>query len=171
MPRWWVALVLVAAACSATDAGPQAPSPQPGETVCTAQACASIPAGWTIEVGDDFISFTHPDDPQRILGTVGGVDPQGVIAAAGGTWPASGEAVVEAFFDLLDETQSAGLDEVRTRPDGSVRGEGRLEDLRIWYRYIPVGEAAAIGVEVRAPNAGWQAHADLILDGIDVVPG
>ena len=169
--RWWFVLVLAAAACSATDPGPEAPAPDPAETVCSQEACALVPGDWTVEIADDFISFSHPVDASRILGTVGGVDMQGVIAAAGGTWPAEPEAVVEAFFELLDETQSAGLDDVDTRSDGSVVGSGNLEDLRIWYRLIPVDGTSAIGVEVRAPNSSWQAHADVILDGVSVLPG
>ncbi len=169
--RWWLVLVLVAAACSATEAGPAAPAPGASETACTAQACAAYPGDWDVEVGEDFISFTHPSDPARVLGTVGNVDMQGIVAAAGGTWPATGEEVVEAFFDLLDEAQSAGLDEVTARPDGSVAGSGRLEDLRIWYRLIPLTGTSAIGVEVRAPNESWRSHADIILDGVSAVPG
>lgn len=171
MTRWWLVLVVVAAACSSTDAGPDAPRPESAETACSARACASIPGDWDVEVGDDFISFSHPTDPAQILGTVGSVDMQGVIAGAGGTWPASTEAVVEAFFELLDETQSAGLDEITTRPDGSVAGRGTLEDLRIWYRLIPVDGSTAVGVEVRAPNLSWQEHVDVLLDGVSVVPG
>ncbi len=171
MKRGVLALVLLAAACS-TDAGPDAPPPGSTETICATPFCAAYPGDWDAEAGDDFISFSHPVDPLQILGTIGRVDLQGIIQAAGGTWPADGEAVVRAFFELLDETQSASLDEpVVTRADGSVLGNGRIEDLRIWYRLIPIDGSTGVGVEVRGPNASWEAHADLILDGVSVVPG
>ncbi len=39
----------------------------------------------------------------------------------------------------------------------------------MWHRLAPVGGERGIGVEVRAPNSSWEPHADVFLDGLEVV--
>ncbi len=151
---------MVVAAVGGGDSGPAAPPVAGLETHCTGDVCATHPVGWRVHVGDGFLTFDHPLDPDRVLGSVGKVSMQGLVENAGGTWPASPAEAVAAFFVLLGETQDAGIEgEPRVLPDGSVEAAGHLEDLRIWYRLVPRGGSAAVGIEIRAPNRSWQAHA------------
>ncbi len=166
-----VALVVVVGAVALrTDGGPAAPPVGAPAVHCFADVCAAHPPDWDVEVGDTFLAFTHPFDPERVLGSVGRVNLRALIESAGGAWPAPPEEAVRAFFTLLGENQDAALEEGPTRlPDGSVEAAGRLEGLWLWYRLIPGADGdRGIGVEVRAPNRSWQVHADAWRDGLAV---
>ncbi len=172
----WLALVATTAALVAvilvvatggTDAGPVAPPVGQLETVCTGDVCVRHPAGWDVEVGEGFLTFAHPADPAQILGSVGKVNMRGLVEGAGGTWPAPPAEAARAFFELLGETQDAGMDgDPQVLGDGSVAAQGTLEGLRIWYRLVPRDGEAAVGIEIRAPNRTWQGHADAWRDGL-----
>ncbi len=170
MRRLFVLLLILMAACS-TGGGVEAPPVSGTEIACMSRGCVTYPAGWTVEVGDDYVSLNHPADPDLVLGTLGLVDMEGLVEAAGGTWPASPVQVIDALFFLLGEDQDADLD---GRPlladDGSASAVGRIEDLRFFYRLVPLEGTTALGIEVRAPNGSWASHADVMLGGVEPLP-
>ncbi len=150
--------------------GPDAPEAVAGELVCNADYCMTMPAGWTVaERGDDYVSFVHPDSPDA-LATVGPVNMEALVTAAGLTWPTQPETVVRAFWQLLDEGGEASFDSLTFVGDGSVRSTGSYGSGRLWDRLIPLNGATAVGMEVRGPNRTWQSHADVFLDSLVVVP-
>ncbi len=169
-----VAGISVAIATSRSDSGPEAPPVEALITDCTTETgvCVEHPTGWEVEVGDTFLTFAHPADPEQVLGSVGRVNMEGLVTGAGGTWPAPTEDVVRSFFELLGQDQDAGIEgEPELLPDGSVQAEGRLEGLHLWYRLVPVDGPRAIGIEIRAPNDSWAAHADAWRAGLDIEAG
>ncbi len=163
-------MLLVVTACGG-DSGPDAPDVGATEVACNEVMCAEYPAGWDVEIGETFLSFSHPLAPQSVLATVGRVDMRGVVTGAGGTWPAAIESVVRDLWALLAGGEGAELSRVDLLSDGSVRSEGRIEGMRMWHRLIPIAPPRAIGVELRAPNTTWQAHADVFLDGVVSLAG
>ncbi len=167
-----VAGISVAVAASRSDSGPDAPPVEALTTDCFADGCAEHPTGWDVEVGDTFLTFAHPLDPDRVLGSVGKVDMEGLVTNAGGSWPAPTEDVVRAFFELLGQDQDAEIEgDPELLADGSVQAEGRLEGLHLWYRLVPVDGPRAIGIEIRAPNNTWDAHAEAWRTGLDIGAG
>ena len=162
---------LLVTSCSSVDSGPEAPDVAAIDRACAPQFCIDYPSDWRVEVGDTFITFEHPLDPQRILGSVGFVDARGLVEGAGEVWPASVEDAVRAFWTLLGDNQDASFDSLTIGDDGSVRSFGNLENLRLWHRLIQVSGPSAVGIEVRAPNASWGAHAQVLRDGLILVDG
>ena len=162
------ALALVAA-CSDAGSGPAGPPVGGTETICNDLACVEYPSEWQPEVGETFISFTHPSDPSVAVASLGAVDMRGVTLANDGTWPTSAESVVRHFWDLIGSGEDADLESVEVLGDGTVRSQGTLDNRYLWFRLIPTSGPSALGIEVRAANEGWQAHADVFLLG--VVPG
>lgn len=162
-----VAALLVLAACgSGADAPPVAGS----EQVCTETFCASYPAGWdVIDRGDSFVSLAHPLDTEMLLATVGPVNMEGLVTANGGTWPQTVAGVVEAFWRAADGG-NAELATSTVLPDGSVESFGVFRGGRMWARLIPLNTTDALGVEMRAPNRSWEAHAQVLLDSVVPVP-
>lgn len=162
-------LAMLATSCSAADSGPRAPDVAAIDTACAPRFCINYPAEWQVEVGETFISFEHPLDPGRILGSVGLVDLRGLVEGAGEQWPASVEDAVRAFWTLLGNDQDASLDTLTVGEDGSIRSVGNLEDLRLWHRLIQVSGPSAVGIEIRAPNATWSRHVQVLRDGLALV--
>jgi hypothetical protein len=167
MVRRLAVLLLLAAACSS---GVAAPAPGEPATVCTDEFCVSYPDDWDAEPAETFVTFFHPLDPLTLVASASRVDMEGVMDAGGEPWPAPPDRVVRTFWRLLEEGGPAGLDAVETRDDGSVVSEGGFESGRLWTRMIPVDGPDAIGIEVRAPNKTWAAHAEVFLDGLAVLP-
>lgn len=160
---------LIVLASTRGDDGPGAPAIAGSATDCFDDVCAEHPTGWEVEVGDTFLSFRHPLDPEQVLGSVGKVNMEALVTETGGTWPAPPQDAARGFFELLGQDQDAGLDEGPfVLPDGSVEAAGHLEGLRLWYRLIPVDGARGIGIEIRAPNDSWQPHADAWRTGLRV---
>ncbi|MFQ5948077.1 MAG: hypothetical protein ACE5KX_04380 [Acidimicrobiia bacterium] len=163
-------LALLLAACSGAP-GPAAPRVTEVAESCVPTFCVSYPADWRIEEGTTFVTLNHPLDPERVLASVGLVDMEALVVANGGSWPSTTENVVRDFWALLGSAQDARLEMIESAPDGSVRSQGRVEDLVMWHVLIPTGAGAlAIGAEVRAPNSGWKEHADVIRDGVTPAP-
>ncbi len=160
---------LLVASCSSADTGPAAPSVEAHSTACAPQFCIDYPPDWRVEVGDTFITFEHPLDPQHVLGSVGFVDMRGLVEGAGEVWPASVEDAVRAFWTLLGDGQDASLDSLTVGADGTVRSVGNLEDLHLWHRLIPVPGRSAVGIEVRAPNTSWFSHVQVLRSGLTIV--
>ncbi|MDX1691741.1 MAG: hypothetical protein R3290_12035 [Acidimicrobiia bacterium] len=160
-----VVVALVAAACGG-EAGPEAPPVGAVETSCSETACVDHPAGWDVEVGETYLAFRHPDDPERVVASVGDVDMAALVETVGGEWPAPPRAAIEAFWDLIGGGEDASLDGIETRDDGAIRSEGELEGLRMWHLLVPGFARTGIGVEVRAPNDSWEAHADVFLGSL-----
>lgn len=154
-----LAALLAVAAC----AGPPAPAVTGSGRVCGDPACAAFPAGWVAETGPGFVAFTNPQGARASVGTI---DMRGVVEGAGGSWPAAPETVVRAFWSLVDGGR-AELEELVVAGDGSVRSRGRFQTGVLWHRLLPGSGEAAVGVEVRAPDRGWQPHADVLLDGVE----
>lgn len=159
-------VVLLLAACGT---GPQAPTVGSTQLVCADDFCVSHPADWeVVEVGEGFAVFRHPAAPDSLVASVGQVDMEGLITATGGAWPQTTDNVVRALWELLD-AGNADLGSLRFLSDGSVRSFGSFGGGRMWHRLAPVGGERGIGVEVRAPNSSWEPHADVFLDGLEVV--
>jgi len=152
-----VVLVLLAVSCSN---GPTAPMVGAATQACNPDFCIDYPEGWTvIETGDQFISFKH-DEAEGILATVGRVNMEGIVVNAGGAWPLPARDVVELLWDLLDGG-GAELARVDLVEGGSLDSWGLIEGGRLWHRLIPTSASQGYGIEVRAPNAGWEPHADV----------
>lgn len=162
------AILLVVGACSAGVDAPVAGSP---ESLCAGNFCLAYPSDWSVvEVGEDHAVFSHPATADGLGASVGQVNMESIVAASGGVWPQRTDAVVEAFWALL-EAEGAKLAGLRFRDDGSVASSGALAGGRLWHRLIPIGDGRAVGVEVRAPNDTWAPHADVFLDGLEVASG
>ena len=167
--RWWIALGVVLAACG--GAGPVAPAPGSPDVACTETFCVTYPSDWSALVGDGFVSFTHPTDPDRVLGTASETNMEGVVRNAGGTWPASVEVAAASFWALLEEAGVAELATVERLAGGSVASFGAYQDGRLWTLLIPVDSTVAVGIEVRAPNRTWQSHVDVFFSDVVVFSG
>ena len=156
---------LLLVSCSGSTAAPPV-----GESIqaCNPDFCIDYPEGWTIiETGDRFISFEN-DVAEGILATVGRVNMEGITVNAGGAWPLPARDVVELLWDLLDggEAELARVDLVE---GGSLDSWGFIEGGRLWHRLIPISASRGYGIEVRAPNAGWEAHADVFRGNLIVL--
>lgn len=157
-------LVLLVAACST---GPDAPPVAGSEPTCTDTFCISSPSDWVVEeVGESFVVFHHPLDPETIRATASGVNMEGLVEANGGAWPQTVSGVVDVFWSSLDGGK-ASLAEKRALEDGSVESVGVFQDGRLWYRLIGLDSVNGLGVEVRGPNSSWEAHAEVFLDSLD----
>ncbi len=159
-----VGIVLVATACST---GPDAPSVAESESTCTETFCISSPSDWVVEeVGESYVVFHHPLDPEKIRATASGVNMEGLVAANGGTWPQTVSGVIDVFWSSLDGGK-ASLAEQRALEDGSVESVGAFQDGRLWFRLIGLDSVNGLGVEVRGPNSSWEAHAEVFLDSLE----
>lgn len=158
--------LLILSACGGGEPGPAAPEVGAIETVCSASACVDHPAGWEVEVGETFLAFRHPIDPERIVASVGAVDMATLVETVGGEWPAPPRDAIVAFWELIGGGEDASLDGIETRSDGAIRSEGVLEGLRMWHLLVPGFGRSGVGVEVRAPNGSWEAHADVFLGSL-----
>ena len=137
------------------------------DELCAARFCVDVPQGWSVEVGEGYVSFSHPLDAS-VRGSVSTVNMRILVETAGGQWPTTTENAARAFWDVLGEGQSAALQTVSVGADGRVLSEGTLEGARLWHVLIPVGAGEAIGAEIRAPNGSWLAHADIVRLGLRV---
>jgi hypothetical protein len=157
-------VVAVATACST---GPDAPPVAGSELVCTETFCISSPGDWVVDdVGDTFVAFHHPLDPDTIRASASGVNMEGLVVANGGTWPQNVSGVVDVFWSSLDGGR-ASLAEQRALEDGSVESVGAFQDGRLWFRLIGLDSVNGLGVEVRGPNSSWETHADVFLSSFE----
>lgn len=163
MRMLFVALVLIVAACSQ---GVAAPEPGDTETVCSDVFCVDVPAGWTAEVGDTYLSFSHEADPDNTFLTAGVIDQEAIVTSAGGTWPIATEGVVDAFWTLIDGADVGSFERSQRMVGGAVRSWGDHETGRMWHVVYPLSGSEAIGVELRAPNDSWESHADVVFASI-----
>jgi hypothetical protein len=116
-----VMVALVAAACSS---GPAAPAPEPTTQVCTDAFCMDVPVGWSGEATDSFIAFHHDVLPDGTFLTANTVDMEAIVTAAGGTWPATTEQVVEAFWQLLEDVGEGEVTGIQRMVGGAYRSNG-----------------------------------------------
>jgi hypothetical protein len=155
-------VALLAASCSE---GATAPTVEESLQVCNQDFCVDYPIGWTVlETGDRFISFAH-DATEGVLATVGRVNLEGITVNAGGEWPVPPRDVVDLLWDLLDggEAELARVDLVE---GGALDSWGFIGGGRLWHRLVPITASQGFGIEVRAPNAGWEPHADVFRTGL-----
>jgi hypothetical protein len=157
---------LVVAACSP---GPDAPAIEAVDLVCSDDFCVSHPVGWDTELGDGFISFTHPDAPGEAFATVGFVNMEAIVTGSGGTWPAATDEVVRSFWGLLESGGVADFASLERVTGGSFRSTGAYEDGRLWHLLVPIDGATAVGFEVRGPNVSWEPHADEFFGGLQIL--
>jgi hypothetical protein len=161
-------VTLIATSCSP---GPTAPAvdTDAGGTSCIDAFCISYPAGWVVaEEGPTHISLANPASPAA-LATIAPINQQALVENAGGSWPAPTTEVVAAFWRLLADADVADFDRLERLTGGAFRSEGSYEDGRLWHLIIPGDGNAGIGVEVRGPNASWEAHADAIFGSVEVL--
>lgn len=161
-------IVLVGAACST---GPDAPRAEAGSIVCADDFCTRYPEGWeVIETGAEHLSFAHPDAPERAKATVAYVNTEGVVTAAGGSWPANSETVARSFWTLLEDEGIASFERMERVGDGRIVAVGSYEGGRLWTLFVPIDSRRALGVEVRGPNRTWEPHASLFFDQLVLTP-
>lgn len=165
LSRLLALVALLAASCSGGAAAPEV-----GESLqaCNTDFCVDYPQGWIVlETGDRFISFEH-DAADGILATVGRVNLEGIAVNAGGAWPVAARDVVDLLWDLLDggEAELGGVELVQ---GGSLDSWGFISEGRLWHRLIPITASRGFGIEVRAPNASWEAHADVFRSGLVIL--
>lgn len=158
-------LALVAASCSG---GATAPVVGEARQACNQDFCVDYPEGWTVlETGDRFISFEHEAE-DGVLATVGRMNLEGITVNAGGVWPLAARDVVDLLWDLLDGGE-AELARVELVAGGALDSWGFIGGGRLWHRLIPVTASQGFGIEVRAPNASWEPHADVFRSGLVVL--
>jgi hypothetical protein len=162
-----VVVALVVVACSS---GPSAPPTDPVREVCTEVFCVDVPAGWDGEVADTFISFHHDLLPEGTFLTANVVDIEAIVTAAGGTWPVPTAEAVTAFWSLLEDVDEGELARTERMVGGAVRSWGRHSTGDMWYLLLAVEGSTGIGVEMRAPNDSWEAHADVVFSSVAPVP-
>jgi len=169
-PLALLALVVAVIAGGCGDSGPEAPRLAAAVTRCTDSFCIAYPEGWeVVEATADFVSLRHPDAPEQVLATAGRINMEGIVTAAGKTWPQTTDAVVRSFWEIIDGG-GAELATIDPLQDGSVVSFGTFAGGRLWWRLTPVEGRNAIGVEVRAPNSTWADHADAILSSVTLLP-
>lgn len=160
--------VLIPVLLLACGSGGPAPTPVEGmEEVCAEDFCMEYPEGWRVEAADGTLVFRHPAH-DRLVASASVVNMQFLVESNQGSWPADIESVERDFWAIQQAgTESTRLEELVVEPDGSVRSRGVVEGLVQWHRLSPIGAGpAAVGVTVRAPNVGWEAHARVFLDGV-----
>ena len=163
MRRALIGIVLVVSACSQ---GVPAPDVEQVETVCSDVFCIDVPGGWVAEVGATYVAFNHEAAPENTFLTAGIIDQEAIVTGAGGTWPASTEDVVVAFWSLLESSDVGSFERSQRMVGGPVRSWGDHETGRMWHVVHPTGGSTAIGVELRAPNDSWESHADVVFQSI-----
>lgn len=156
---------IVLAACST---GPEAPIVGAIAEVCTPDFCVDYPNDWSVvDTGEQFVSFAHPEGAD-LIATVGRVNLEGIADNAGATWPVPPREVVDLLWSLLDGGE-AELGAAMLVPGGSLDSWGFISSGRLWHRLIPVSASRGFGIEVRAPNASWETHADVFRQGLTVL--
>lgn len=158
-----MAACLVVAACSS---GPAAPEVQPTETVCNADFCIDIPQGWTAEIGDGYVSAHHELAPDDTFLTAGLINFEAIVESAGGTWPAPTAEVARAFWTLLEQADVGDFERSQRMVGGAERSWGTHDDGQMWHLVFPTEPSRGIGVELRAPNDSWEAHADIVFESV-----
>lgn len=136
-------------------------------TVCTTVYCIDVPIGWDGEVADTYIAFHHTAAPEATWLTASLVDQEAVVRAAGGSWPATTGDVVRAFWKLLEDVGEGELDRTERMIGGAVRSSGSHSTGDMWFVLWPLDATTAVGIEMRAPNDTWEAHADAVFPTIE----
>lgn len=165
MRRLLALLLLGLAACST---GLTAPTIDDVDIGCADEFCIVFPLGWDSESGDAYLSFSHPAAPGESAATISPISLQALVENAGGSWPASTEDAVRAFWQLLEEADVATLERVERLAGGAFRSEGTYADGRLWHLLIPGPGNRGIAVEVRGPNASWEPHANVFFSNVEV---
>ncbi len=156
-------MVLFVAACSS---GVSAPEIGATELVCNELFCVDVPRGWQAEIGETYLSFHHDLDPTNTFLTVGVSNMRAIVEATGQTWPVSAEDTTRAFWSLLEEGDAGTFARSTRRVGGSIKSWGTHSDGVMWFLLTPTEGSSAIGIEMRAPNASWEAHADRVFDSL-----
>lgn len=125
-----------------------------------------MPNGWGGEVGESHIAFHHEVAPESTFLTANAVDMEAIVTAAGGSWPATTEDVMAAFWSLLEEVDEGRLIRTERMVGGAIRSWGTHSTGDMWYLIVPVEGSRGIGVELRAPNNSWEAHADRVFASV-----
>lgn len=160
-----IAIVIVAAACSS---GATAPPIDGVAEICIPDFCVDYPQSWkVVESGDRFVSFSYPE-ADGVVATVGRMNLEGIVVNAGGAWPVPPRDVIDHFWSLLDGGE-AELAHVALAGDGALDSWGFIATGRLWHRLVPTSASRGFGIEVRGPNASWEAHAEVFRRNLVVV--
>ena len=154
---------LTIASCSS---GPAAPPVTPTIETCTSALCMEAPKGWDGEIAETHIAFHHEIAPDETFLTANAVDLEAIATAAGGSWPATTEDVMAAFWSLLEEADEGRLIRTERMVGGAIRSWGTHSTGDMWYLIVPVDLSSGIGVEVRAPNNSWETHVDVVFPSV-----
>lgn len=166
MRRVVVGVLLVATACST---GPTAPDVGSLETVCNDLFCVDVPQGWEPEIGETHMVFNHSLNPNHTFLTVGVINMRAIVETAGGAWPLPPEEVTRLFWSLLEDSEVARFERSARMVGGAIKSWGVHDDGQMWHLIFPVEGSRAIGIEMRAPNDSWEAHADVVFSSLSVV--
>ena len=163
MKKSIVAAMLILSACSQ---GVTAPQITALERVCSDVFCVEVPEGWEAEIGDTYLSLHHVSDPENTFLTVGLIDMEAIVTSSGGTWPVPTQDVVVAFWSLIEVADVGSFTRAQRMVGGAVRSWGDHETGKMWHLVYPLAGSAAIGIELRAPNTSWEAHADAVFESV-----
>jgi hypothetical protein len=158
-----VTAFLALAACSS---GPSAPPLGTPETVCNADFCIDVPQGWTVELGDGYVSAHHEVAPDETFLTAGLINFEAIVESAGSTWPVPTSEVSRSFWTLLEQANVGDFERSQRMVGGAERSWGTHEDGQMWHLVYPTESSRGIGVELRAPNDTWEAHADTVFASV-----
>ena len=158
-----VSATLVLVGCSA---GPDAPDASPVTEVCSTGFCITVPSGWETEIGETYISAHHALAPDSTFLTAGVINMRAIVENAGGSWPATTEEVARSFWALLEDADAGSFERSSRMIGGAERSWGAHRDGDMWHLVFPTGASSAIGVELRAPNGSWEAHADTVFASV-----
>ena len=166
MRRVVVATFLLVSACST---GPAAPPIETGDTVCSDAFCVSVPDGWEVERGQQYLAFRHEASPGEAQATISPINMQALVESAGDSWPASTEEVVAAFWRLLGEGGLAEFERMERLTGGAFRSEGSYGNGKLWHLLIPGTGGRGVAFEVRGPNASWEIHAEAFFSSLEIL--
>jgi len=153
-----VAFLLLVAACGS---GTTAPVVGVLDTVCVDSFCVDVPQGWSIsDQGSNFVVLTNPLDPQALL-TIAPMNMEGVATAGGRQWPISKSDLVEVRWAVVEEGR-AEVRSVEPQLDGSIDSYVVLPDGYAWHRLVTIDSPRAYSIELRASDASWRTHADIV---------
>ncbi|KAA3635187.1 MAG: hypothetical protein DWP92_11430 [Armatimonadetes bacterium] len=165
-----IAVSLLAVIATSCASGPDAPPIAGATTVCADTFCIDVPDGWTYEVGEGYVSAHHDLAPSDTFLTAGVINFEAIVVNAGGVWPASTPEVARSFWKLLEDAGVGTFARSQRVVGGAERSWGRHEDGAMWHLVVPTGGSSGIGVEMRAPNDSWEAHADFVFDSVTPTP-
>ncbi len=168
MRRVTIAAVVAVFFLTACTPGPAAPEIGVLDSVCNDAFCVDVPQGWEAEIGETHMTFNHSLNPNHTFLTVGVINMRAIVEISGSRWPLPPQDVARSFWVLLEESGVAHFERSERVVGGAIKSWGVHDDGRMWHLMYPVEGIRAIGIEMRAPNDSWEAHADIVFESLTV---